>query len=294
MNFSINYKACEAPASQNENSHYVCDDNGDIKCLSGWTGDLCDVPICRKGCDPQQGYCKRPGECRCKLGTLKEFFSPIKLEKNIYVQPYCMIKMNLSVSLHCIKIVIYCSGYYGELCNRCITLPGCQHGYCNNSFECICEEGWDGLFCSERLYLLIIIPNRLMQYVLLSYVFPKIHLVVFQPTVFHKWYAYIETNNVSNNSPFWEYYNCLPKYVPTERKLDFRYSMKKKNQKKKTIYSWMYSYMQVWLSCDSRLLRLARRMSVSEKQNDSDFVHFGHIHLLENNSHRFHLNCSQL
>lgn len=34
----------------------------------GWTGDLCDVPICRKGCDPLQGYCRRPGECRCKLG----------------------------------------------------------------------------------------------------------------------------------------------------------------------------------------------------------------------------------
>lgn len=66
--FKNNVKACEAPASQNENSHYTCDDNGDIKCLPGWTGDLCDVPICRKGCDPQQGYCKRPGECRCKLG----------------------------------------------------------------------------------------------------------------------------------------------------------------------------------------------------------------------------------
>lgn len=34
----------------------------------GWMGDLCDVPICRKGCDPLQGYCRRPGECRCKLG----------------------------------------------------------------------------------------------------------------------------------------------------------------------------------------------------------------------------------
>ncbi|GLH15476.1 Delta-like protein, partial [Gryllus bimaculatus] len=41
-------------------------------------------------------------------------------------------------------------GFYGELCNKCIALPGCQHGYCNTSFECICDEGWDGLFCSER------------------------------------------------------------------------------------------------------------------------------------------------
>lgn len=48
-------QACEIPASQNEHSHYICDDDGDVKCLPGWQGDLCDVPICRKGCDPQQG-----------------------------------------------------------------------------------------------------------------------------------------------------------------------------------------------------------------------------------------------
>jgi hypothetical protein len=24
----------------------------------GWQGDLCDVPLCKRGCDPQQGYCK--------------------------------------------------------------------------------------------------------------------------------------------------------------------------------------------------------------------------------------------
>lgn len=59
------------------------------------------------------GYCKRPGECRCKLG------------------------------------------FYGEKCNKCIPLPGCQHGYCNVSFECICKEGWDGLFCSEREFSII-------------------------------------------------------------------------------------------------------------------------------------------
>jgi hypothetical protein len=63
-------QACEVPASQNEHSHYVCTDNGELKCLRGWTGDVCDVPICKKGCDPLQGYCKRPGECLCKLGAL--------------------------------------------------------------------------------------------------------------------------------------------------------------------------------------------------------------------------------
>ncbi|KAK6621154.1 hypothetical protein RUM43_011460 [Polyplax serrata] len=65
-------QACEIPALQNEHSHYTCGDNGEVKCLPGWTGDVCDVPICRKGCDPLQGYCKRPGECRCKLGFYGE------------------------------------------------------------------------------------------------------------------------------------------------------------------------------------------------------------------------------
>ncbi|XP_032518104.2 delta-like protein 1 isoform X1 [Danaus plexippus] len=102
-------QACELPAVQSEHSHYVCDDKGEPKCLPGWQGDLCDVPICKRGCDPLQGYCKRPGECRCKLG------------------------------------------FYGERCNKCIPLPGCQHGYCNVSFECICREGWDGIFCSEPM-----------------------------------------------------------------------------------------------------------------------------------------------
>ncbi|KAH0818842.1 hypothetical protein GEV33_003949 [Tenebrio molitor] len=65
-------QACEIPTSQNEHSHYVCDDDGEVKCLPGWTGDLCDVPKCRPGCDPLQGYCNRPGECLCKLGYYGE------------------------------------------------------------------------------------------------------------------------------------------------------------------------------------------------------------------------------
>lgn len=49
------------------NFHIVC------KNSSGWQGDLCDVPICRKGCDPMHGYCKKPNECRCNLGNFMQF-----------------------------------------------------------------------------------------------------------------------------------------------------------------------------------------------------------------------------
>ncbi|KAH1022244.1 hypothetical protein HUJ04_011668 [Dendroctonus ponderosae] len=48
-------QACELPSSHSEYSHYICSDDGEVKCLPGWNGDLCDVPKCRSGCDPMQG-----------------------------------------------------------------------------------------------------------------------------------------------------------------------------------------------------------------------------------------------
>ncbi|KAK2582469.1 hypothetical protein KPH14_004775 [Odynerus spinipes] len=111
-------QACEIPAARHPNSHYICDEAGEVKCLPGWTGDLCDVPICRKGCDPLQGFCRRPGECRCKIG------------------------------------------FYGELCDKCMVLPGCQHGRCNVSFECACDPGWKGLFCSEAICAQDCLPSQ--------------------------------------------------------------------------------------------------------------------------------------
>lgn len=33
-------QACEFPALQNDQSHYTCDDNGDVKCLAGRTNIL--------------------------------------------------------------------------------------------------------------------------------------------------------------------------------------------------------------------------------------------------------------
>ena len=56
----------------------------------------------------------------------------------------------------------------GHLCDDCVPLPGCEHGSCNNAFECNCEEEpdvdangdpmtdgtmrarWEGAFCDKR------------------------------------------------------------------------------------------------------------------------------------------------
>lgn len=41
-------------------------------------------------------------------------------------------------------------GFYGENCERCIPLPGCQHGGCRSPFQCVCHKGYEGIFCQER------------------------------------------------------------------------------------------------------------------------------------------------
>uniref|UniRef100_A0A0K0G2R9 Delta-like protein n=1 Tax=Strongyloides venezuelensis TaxID=75913 RepID=A0A0K0G2R9_STRVS len=38
-----------------------------------------------------------------------------------------------------------------ETCQECITLPGCQNGYCSKNNECTCEEGWGGKLCNIKL-----------------------------------------------------------------------------------------------------------------------------------------------
>ena len=50
----------------------------------------------------------------------------------------------------CIKSIIFKIGRYGDLCDKCVTLPGCKNGYCEFPLQCICEEGWSGLFCHKR------------------------------------------------------------------------------------------------------------------------------------------------
>ncbi|CAH1371141.1 unnamed protein product [Tenebrio molitor] len=166
-------QACEIPTSQNEHSHYVCDDDGEVKCLPGWTGDLCDVPKCRPGCDPLQGYCNRPGECLCKLGYYGE-----KCNKCIPLpgcqHGYCNVSFECIChegwdglfcsdpicKLDCHSTRGYCDspgecrcrlGWAGKSCKNCQVLPGCQHGYCDKPLECKCYPGYTGILCQTPI-----------------------------------------------------------------------------------------------------------------------------------------------
>nr|NP_001229927.2 uncharacterized protein LOC411317 precursor [Apis mellifera] len=166
-------QACEIPASQHPNSHYVCDEAGEVKCLPGWTGDLCDVPICRKGCDPLQGYCRRPGECRCKLGFYGELCDKCVAlpgcqhgSCNVSFECSCdpgwkgMFCSEPICASDCLSSQGYCEkpgecrcrlGWQGPKCKQCAVLPGCVHGTCQGPLECRCEPGWTGLLCQTPI-----------------------------------------------------------------------------------------------------------------------------------------------
>lgn len=40
-------------------------------------------------------------------------------------------------------------GWEGEQCERCVPMPGCRHGYCQQPWQCNCETGWGGRFCDK-------------------------------------------------------------------------------------------------------------------------------------------------
>ncbi|XP_005951395.2 protein delta homolog 2 [Haplochromis burtoni] len=42
-------------------------------------------------------------------------------------------------------------GWDGELCDRCMPMPGCVHGSCEQPWQCTCEPGWGGRFCDKDL-----------------------------------------------------------------------------------------------------------------------------------------------
>ncbi len=96
------------------------------------------------GCDPQHGYCNMPEECRCRLGTLAKYCQ--FRGHTVSVIPF--IHDN-GIHLHYRAKYLTLKGFAGELCDRCALLPGCHHGTCNKSFECTCQPGWDGLFCTQ-------------------------------------------------------------------------------------------------------------------------------------------------
>jgi len=163
-------EACSSRNLRNQD-RYICTHDGKIQCLDGWIGDLCQVPRCGNECDPQHGYCVKPGECKCNLG----YFGPscrdcVKLPgcQNGYCKKSfeCRCEEGWSGMFcntpechqDCERNNGFCAGpnkceckrgYSGDNCSECSTLPGCKNGSCNKPLECICDEGWTGIFCNQ-------------------------------------------------------------------------------------------------------------------------------------------------
>ncbi|XP_017483783.1 PREDICTED: teneurin-3-like, partial [Rhagoletis zephyria] len=166
-------RACQKSQREKINLHYICDEKGNVKCLPGWQGDLCQVPLCRKGCDPMNGYCQRPDECRCRIGYTGDFCErciPLPGCQHGYCnKPFeCICKPGWD-GLFCTEPTCrsgchntrgYCEapgecrcrlGWAGRNCSDCAVLPGCQHGTCQKPLECNCLPGYTGLLCQTAI-----------------------------------------------------------------------------------------------------------------------------------------------
>ena len=149
----------------------TCTEDGQIICRAGWSGGLCDRPICAPGCDPSNGYCKTPGECQCKAGYFGENCqSCVKLlgcSHGYCKKSYeCLCEEDYTgvfcsqprCKEGCHPTNGFCSrpgqcickpGWQGENCTECVEKPGCENGTCSQPYECNCQEGFTGNLCDK-------------------------------------------------------------------------------------------------------------------------------------------------
>lgn len=68
----VNLKHCDPPPSKAIcaesciNGH--CEQPGECRCLTGWSGPNCSECVRYPGCSEEQGYCEKPWQCLCRPG----------------------------------------------------------------------------------------------------------------------------------------------------------------------------------------------------------------------------------
>lgn len=104
-------------------------------CTCNMTNSRCDESgICRWVC---QWSSTHPSRCVEAALTIQSS-PPVT-----FIVPLCFF-------LHFPAVLSRCDpGWGGEHCDRCVLMPGCVHGSCQQPWQCTCEPGWGGRFCDK-------------------------------------------------------------------------------------------------------------------------------------------------
>lgn len=129
--------------------HYVCQSDGSLSCLPGWTGEYCEQPICLSGCHEQNGYCSKPAECLCRPGWQGRLCNEC-IPHNGCRHGTCSTPWQCTCN----------EGWGGLFCdqdlNYCTHHSPCKNGAtCSNSgqrsYTCTCRPGYTGIDCELEL-----------------------------------------------------------------------------------------------------------------------------------------------
>uniref|UniRef100_A0A8C0CLQ1 Delta-like protein n=4 Tax=Balaenoptera TaxID=9766 RepID=A0A8C0CLQ1_BALMU len=129
--------------------HYVCQPDGSLSCLPGWTGEYCEQPVCLSGCHEQNGYCSKPAECICRPGWQGRLCNEC-IPHNGCRHGTCSTPWQCTCD----------EGWGGLFCdqdlNYCTHHSPCKNGAtCSNSgqrsYTCTCRPGYTGVDCELEL-----------------------------------------------------------------------------------------------------------------------------------------------
>ena len=133
---------CQANKLQ-EQVNYICA-HGNIWCLPGWKVSIDKIRIEVLGVFYTS---------QIKSNPIKICYFELQNERNYCRDPDCPEGCPINRGVCHQPNVCTCKvGYFGHTCANCVTLPGCMHGSCNESFECNCFPGWQGIYCDIRKF----------------------------------------------------------------------------------------------------------------------------------------------